>query len=134
MTIRQIKFTNGEEILCDVMEWRDEFLVKDAMRIEAVGRGNQKFYVFRPWMHYQESPTNIISVQTSHVTAVADPNTHLKDQYFEAVNDMHDTDDERNRYYLAERMEKLHGIAESVANAEVLDSERNNNIIPFPIN
>lgn len=133
MTIRQIKFTNGEEILCNVMEWDDELLVKDAMRIEAVGRGNQKFYVFRPWLHYQESPYNIISIQSEHITAVADPNTHLKDQYFDAVHDMHDTDEERNQYYLAERMQKLSEIAGSIATAGVLDSAKNN-IIQFPRN
>lgn len=132
MTTNQIKLSNGEELICDIVEWTEDgdLLVRNAMAIDCVGKGRQKYYIFRPWFQYVESSEHFISVSSDHVLGIAEVNKYLKIQYDDAVNDAHVTHEEREEYYLRLRLEQLHETVTSIANAD--SGGLPSNVIQFP--
>ena len=64
---RQFKLANGEEILCEVMQWGDEdvaaIVVRKALKIYQVDRlDGYRMYTLRPWMIYSKITYEIISL------------------------------------------------------------------------
>jgi len=91
--VRQLKLANGEEILCEVMQWSEgdefEILVRKAMRLIMMENGEgMKYYAFRPWMVYQESGEDLLIINSSHIVGMGFPTRTLMVQYYEAVADM----------------------------------------------
>ena len=91
--VRQLKLANGEEILCEVMQWSEgddfEILVRKAMRLIMMENGEgMKYYAFRPWMVYQESGEDLLIINSSHIVGMGFPTRTLMVQYNEAVADM----------------------------------------------
>ena len=68
--IKHFKLSNGEEIVCDVIEWPDvdgdspDIVVRNALkllRLELLNEDNIRYYQFRPWMVYQDDPEYVPS-------------------------------------------------------------------------
>lgn len=102
--LRQFKLTSGEEIVCEVLQWDDnteiEIVVKKAMRLvmqESVD--GVKYYSFRPWMVYQESADDILVINGNQVVGIGFPPDTLLVQYFEAVEEMHRMNLDRETEY-----------------------------------
>ena len=70
--VRQFKLANGEEILCEVVQWSEhmeeiEILTRKAMRLIMQENGDGfKYYAFRPWMVYQESDCGQLADGTAY--------------------------------------------------------------------
>lgn len=85
--IKHLKLAGGEEIICDVLNWSEDdvnhFTVAGAFKIVAMESkdGGYRYYMFRPWMIFQEDPTTEIVLNIDSITAVADPHDMLIDQY-----------------------------------------------------
>ena len=100
--IRQFKLTNGEEILCEVIQWQEEeeveILIRKAMRlIMTENEEGVKYYAFRPWMVYQEGSEDIIIINSTHIVGLGYPTNSLLVQWNEAVKDMEEMYDARER-------------------------------------
>lgn len=95
--IRQFKLVNGDEVICEVVQWHDEeeleLVVRKAMKLiltETVdpNMGAVRHYTFRPWMIYGEDDTQLYILNGNHVVGIGFPSEALLYQYDEAVKDM----------------------------------------------
>lgn len=92
--IMQFKMTNGEEIICQVLEYPEEddtdYVVKDALSMitKTVGTSHTK-YMFKPWFTMAEREDQYISIAKDHIVACVSPNTTLYSEYRKARREMH---------------------------------------------
>ena len=92
--IMQFKMTNGEEIICQVLEYPEEddtdYVVKDALSMitRTVGTSHTK-YMFKPWFTMAEREDQYISIAKDHIVACVSPNTTLYSEYRKARREMH---------------------------------------------
>jgi len=99
-SFRQLKLSNGDEIVADVYQWNDddndEIVVKNAMKLMLYeGPTGDKYFSFRPWMVYQEQESDLLVLLARHVIAIAIPIEPLLVQYRLAVTNMHEIGDQR---------------------------------------
>jgi hypothetical protein len=102
--IKQFKLANGEEILCEVLQWEDaddiEILARKAMRLVMMeNQEGVKYYAFRPWMVYQENNDDLIIINTTHIVGMGFPTRSLLIQYDEACADMDEMHTQREFEY-----------------------------------
>ena len=101
---RQLKLANGEEILCEIVQWAEgddfEILVRKAMRLIMMESSDgMKYYAFRPWMVYQENGEDLLIINSSHIVGMGFPTRTLLVQYHEAVHDMIDMHVQREKEF-----------------------------------
>ena len=88
MNIKQFKLTNNEEIICEVVEWNTgddagDVLVKKAFRVitvEDYQRG-WRFFAFRPWMSFQDDPSSMQTINSSHIIVTTNPSKNILKHY-----------------------------------------------------
>lgn len=138
--IAQFKFSNGQEVVCEVMEWPEEsnekdIIVRNAMTI-VMGEtpDGERIYMFRPWAHYLESPEEYIIINSLHVVSTNRPSTHLMEEYEYAVSEMHLHSRERDKAMKEEREEQYKRLQESMTRVleETLEEDRSAKILKFP--
>lgn len=83
---RQFKLANGEEILCEIIQWSDEeesaIIVRKAMRIYQVDRvDGYRMYTLRPWMMYSEDPDQLMTINDTQIIGECEPAPTLLKQY-----------------------------------------------------
>ena len=153
--IMQFKMTNGEEIICQVLEYPEEddtdYVVKDALSMitKTVGTSHTK-YMFKPWFTMAEREDQYISIAKDHIVACVSPNTTLYSEYRKARREMHlnsrarpQTEeqiiaDSKNQYdkmqdeimALIDEMEKRSKFDVPDLNED--DSDKPSNVIKFP--
>ncbi len=98
--LRQFKLSSGDEIVCEVIQWQNEeeleLIIRKPMRIGFTEvMGGMKLYSFRPWMIYQESESELLVLNESHIVGIAQPQETLIWQYNQAVKDMVKMHDKR---------------------------------------
>ena len=88
--IKQFKLTNGEEIVCDVIEWPDvdgdspDVVIKNAYKIivaNVAAERNMRYYTFAPWLVYQDDDDLYQVLNSNHIIAEANPTQKLLEQY-----------------------------------------------------
>jgi hypothetical protein len=131
--IKHFKLTNGEEIVCDVVEWPDEdgdspdIVVRNAFKIIQSGTDRAegiRYYQFRPWMVYQDEPEMFQILNGNHIIGEANPPEGLLEQYLKIIDaDVMTSDDIEKR--LAEYVDE-------VANLINGDSDVISKIVKFP--
>ena len=157
-SITQFKLTNNEEIICEVVQWPDiddideAVVVKKALKVVAVEdymRG-MKFFAFRPWMSFQDDPSSLQTLNSSHIIVTSNPSPNILKHYkaclrginhdikmsketgkkrtYANIDEIQDalrdlTDDEMDDF-----LERKYGAVEEVT--DNIDSD-NNNIIKF---
>ena len=131
--IKHFKLTNGEEIVCDVVEWPDEdgdspdIVVRNAFKIIQSGTDRVegiRYYQFRPWMVYQDEPEMFQILNGNHIIGEANPPESLLEQYLKIIDaDVMTSDDIEKR--LAEYVDE-------VANLINGDSDVISKIVKFP--
>ena len=93
MEIKHFKLTNGEEVICEVVEWDNEetrdIVIRKALRIEPKQKSadddvSYKYYTFHPWMAMQNSINELQTLNSDHVISVAAPSS-VAMEYFDGV-------------------------------------------------
>ena len=89
---RQFKLANGEEILCEVMQWGDEevaaIVVRKAMKKYQVDRlDGYRMYTLRPWMIYSEDPSQLMTINDHMIIGETTPAKPLMKQYQICIQD-----------------------------------------------
>lgn len=101
--IRQFKLTNGDEIVCEIVQWHNEeeleLVVRKAMKLVQSESSGVKYYIFRPWMIYQENGDDMIIINGHHVVGIAFPTDPLLYQYREALIEMEKLHESRKEEY-----------------------------------
>ena len=136
--LAQFKFSNGQEVVCEVMEWPEDktqdIIVRNAMSIiMGEDQDGDRVYMFRPWAHYLEAPDEYILVNTLHVVSTNRPSVHLEEEYKYAVTEMHKHRRHRDAMARKEQNEAF----ERLQNAMVKMIENDStgilsNVLPFP--
>jgi len=131
-SIRQFKLTNGDEIVCDVVEWPDVddehngLVVRNAYKIFMLNTLNpteNRYYQFRPWLVYQDNKEFFQIINADHIIAEATPADELLVHYYRIINDI---DDEEN---IEDKIDKLKEILNEFISENDSDS---GNLIKFP--
>lgn len=142
--ITQFKFSNGQEVVCEVMEWPEEsnekdIIVRNAMAI-LMGETEfgERMYMFRPWAHCLESPDEYIIINSLHVVSTNRPSEYLLEEYHYAVAGMHMNKFERDAIVMQQKLEqekKLKNTIDKIVEMSVNDSasvSTGAKIIQFP--
>ena len=103
---RQFKLANGEEILCEVMQWGDEevsaIVIRKAMKIYQVDRlDGYRLYTLRPWMIYSEDPSQLMTINDQMIIGETTPAMTLMKQYIMCLKEFkksfeQDTKEDKN--------------------------------------
>lgn len=89
--LKQIKLVTGEEILCEVLD--DSVLESIAVRnalmlVERMHADGHKYFTFKSFMIYQDSPLNVILIMSDKVVSLAIPTDEMIIQYYTALNEL----------------------------------------------
>ena len=131
-SIRQFKLTNGDEIVCDVVEWPDVddehngLVVRNAYKIFMLNTLNpteNRYYQFRPWLVYQDNKEFFQIINADHIVAEATPADELLVHYYRIINHI---DDDEN---IEDKIDKLKEILNEFMSENDSDSGR---LIKFP--
>lgn len=89
-SIKHLKLVTGEELICELIsELQDSFIVKNALSLMAKTMNDgTKYFAFKTYMVYQDTPTNVIMVFTDKVMSIAVPTQEMVTQYANALNEM----------------------------------------------
>tara|TARA_R100000541_G_scaffold9826_3_gene17611 strand:- start:19746 stop:20213 length:468 start_codon:yes stop_codon:yes gene_type:complete len=93
--IAQFKLVNGNEVVCEVVEWSNDnqpdMIVRNAMQV--VGgydaETDETFFIFRPWCSFVESHSELIVLNSAHILSTNKVNRGLFIEWSQAVISMH---------------------------------------------
>ena len=92
LAIHQFKITNGDEIIAVIQEWGDgDFIVRAPLRMVEIPfdfEDENRAFVFRPWMNYQDNIDREIVLSALSVVAFYEPSDHMKEGYLNAVEEV----------------------------------------------
>jgi hypothetical protein len=89
-SVKHLKLVTGEELVCELMsETGDSIVIRNALSlIEKDLSTGDKYYAFKTFMVYQDSPQNVIIIFFDKVMSVAVPTEEMQRQYTEAIKEM----------------------------------------------
>jgi hypothetical protein len=95
--VRQIVLSNGQELLCEVIQWPDleideqeVMIIRKAAKIiiQENFREGTRWFTFRPFMTYQDDNSSLCSLMPYHIISIAHPSDLLKKQYSRYISMM----------------------------------------------
>tara|TARA_R110000868_G_scaffold67271_2_gene199812 strand:- start:335 stop:763 length:429 start_codon:yes stop_codon:yes gene_type:complete len=133
--IKHFKLSNGDEIVCDVIEWPDvdgdspDVVVRNVFKIVVAGtKGNGiRYYQFRPWMVYQDEPGMFQVINCNHIIGEANPPNQLIEQYWKIIEADEVTDEDIQKK-LSEYIDNLKDSLTGDSDQPHMDSK----ILKFP--
>ena len=87
LELKHFKLTNGDELVCDVLEWNDEntdeIVISKALKLVQMDDPDTgiRYFSFRPWMLLQENLNDIQILNGAHIVAEANPTNKMLTQY-----------------------------------------------------
>ena len=89
-SIKHLKLITGEELICNLLdESPDHLVVNNALSLmEKTLDNGTKFYAFKTYMVYQDTPQNVIMVFTDKIVSLALPTQDMIVQYGIAIKEM----------------------------------------------
>ena len=133
--LRQIKLTNGEEIICKLLNTEDsketgEILVNDCLRLQKIDLNrNVQYHTFRPCMIMKDEVADVISINTMHIVAMCIPSIELKTQFKLALRDIKESANEKEHYSLDDWMKKLDEMQTATEYDMIDDGDSNGKVI-----
>ena len=88
--IRQLVLSNGQELLCEVIQWPDidideqeVMIIRRSAKIIVQENFEQgtRWFTFRPFMTYQDGNNSLVSLMPYHIMSIGHPSDVLKNQY-----------------------------------------------------
>ena len=121
--IKQFIMANGDEIVCEVLEWASEvdpdMVVRKAFKVVQIDdpiRGI-RYFTLRPWMLYQIGDEIFNTINTNHIVSEGNPSPQLLHQYQTAIRETEKQDEEFEER-VAAMSEKLEGMMEENINKD----------------
>ena len=91
-SIKHLKLVTGEELICELLsETKDSFIVRNALSLmpKTMNDGS-KYYAFKTFMVYQDTPMNVIMIFSNKIMSIAVPTVEMIDQYNGGLKEMAD--------------------------------------------
>ena len=95
MDIKHFKLANGEEVICEVVDWDNEetrdIVIRKALRVEPKTTDTDaayKYYTFSPWMAMQDSLNMLQTLNSDQVISVATPSQTALDYFADVINEV----------------------------------------------
>lgn len=91
--IKQFILSNGDEIICQVVEWADDvevdMVVRRAYKIVTVDDPikGMRFYTVRPWLLMQSGNDVFNTINSQHIIAEGNPTEELLVQYRRSIDE-----------------------------------------------
>ena len=91
-SVKQLKLVTGEEVICEVLDEAPESLaVRNAFTLyEKETTDGYKYFTFRTFMTYQDTPLSVMLLMSDKVMAMAIPSDDMRQQYQIAMDEMAD--------------------------------------------
>lgn len=91
-SVKHLKLVTGEELVCELMsESGDSIVIRNALAlIEKDLSTGDKYYAFKTFMVYQDSPQNVIIIFFDKIMSIAVPTEEMQRQYTGAIAEMKD--------------------------------------------
>lgn len=148
-SIKQIKLSSGDEIICQVVEFpeksNDDYIIRNVVMVSTILSGdNQGGNALRPWLTMVEQENQYVNLNQGHIVAICTPNINFVREYISAQREMRQISRQRDRYYqsldkeiysemeskLLETLEKL--MSNNDSEKTLLDSaDLKSNVVPF---
>jgi Sec-independent protein translocase protein TatA len=89
-SVKHLKLVTGEEVICEVLdETSGSIIVNNAMSLmQNTLKTGEKFFTFKTYMVYQDTPTNVIVMFTDKLMSLAVPAEEMLQQYKTALKEM----------------------------------------------
>ena len=89
-SIKQLKLVTGEELICEVLdEAPDSLAIRNAFTLtEQSSSDGYKYFSFRAFMIYQDTPLQVILIMCDKIMGMAIPTDAMIEQYEIAKNEM----------------------------------------------
>ena len=140
--IRQFKLNNGEELLCEVIEWQSDLdptmIVRHAFRLVTVEdpRIGFRYFTFRPWMTYMDQPDKQVIMNSSNIIGETIPTGKLLENYDLTVQSAYEAalqpeDESINTTAVSEEQAYEH-LKNKIVTATYCDSEEDDEFTPSP--
>lgn len=90
---KQFKLTNGDEMICELVEAADEdnveIVVRKAMKIVVNDDLDEgvRYYTLKPWVSFQDHTNDLVVINSMHVVAESIPSDTIIPYYHAAVKD-----------------------------------------------
>ena len=91
---KHFKLVNGDELVCEVMEWDDDnttdIVVRKALKLVQVDdiTDGTRYFSFRPWMLLQDSVDNLQVLNGLHIVGEANPTQSMMEQYADVLSEL----------------------------------------------
>ena len=138
LDLRQFKLADGDEILCEVLEWHedeDALVIRKTLKLVMMDNmaNGVRYYAFRPFMMYQMNSAAFQIINCQHIIAEAAPTQDLINEYFNSLESLaaeESSEKELNTDEIRKRAaEKAKAYIKTYIEA---DSGETMNIINFP--
>lgn len=129
--VKQFKLTNGEEIICEVIEWADEenvdLVIRRAVKLNIVDDDTKgiRYYNLKPWMTMQEGDDVFMTLNSNHIISEANPTGKILKYFYECVENANLTEEEISKK-IDDYVEQLKAKIE-----DAVDDELEENVIRF---
>ena len=112
--IKHLKLINGEELICELMtESGDNIIIRNALSLlEKQFGSEQKYYAFKTYMVYQDTPQNCMVMFTDKIMSLAVPTDDMVTQYKNALGEMKEFLTEQEEKSLVDDWDDLSDILE----------------------
>jgi hypothetical protein len=139
MDLKQFKLANGEEIVCEVVEWHDDemadIIIRNSYKIIAYHGSStgDRYYSFAPWMVYQEGNEVFQSINADLIVGSATPTEAMVREYLKVKESDKATQEEIDRKlndYIDNIQKMLLGLDKESRKYELLDSD--GKVVAFP--
>ena len=132
--VKQFKLSNGDEIVCDVVEWPDydqdvsDIVIRNAFQLIGYGPNKEgiSYYQFKPWMVYQDDPAFVQVLNNNHIIAEANPPEELLEQFVRILQENASPEDIKD--YADKKLEEY---IDKLEAQSLKDEKEEPNIIPF---
>lgn len=127
--IKQFVMANGDEIICEVVEWNTKddpnIVVRRAYLIDISDDPIRsiRYFAIKPWMMFQSGDDIFNTINSIHIMSAGNPHPNMLRQYEDAIKKTEMTDDELEENLKARLVEL--GIDINI------DSNHTDNIVPF---
>lgn len=133
-SVKQFKLVTGEEIVCEVLDESPEsFAIRNAFVLhEKETVDGYKYFAFRTFMTYQDTPLSVMLIMNDKVMAIAIPSSDMTEQYYAAMDEMaehlanfYDDDDDEPKVKRSKSTSNVQSIEDWLKDNEIHDSDTN---------
>jgi len=117
-TLKQFRLTNGDEILCELVENAEEeegcLLVRRILKIIATDdyESNIRYYSFKPWVSFQDDFKAIVVLNVGHIVSETSPSPTLQAHFTVANKEVEESQDAKRTMDVDKVMKDTAGMSE----------------------